>query len=198
MTTYRPLLISLLLLSAPAFATNPELVKEDVEKAKKLTRESVEKDAKVKPGEKALGCADLREQGRALCRDGILRGHKGNCAQIVTALNMSVQQAKGELFDVEKKHGAAAGSNARAADAACRVHLRSIERDRTKHDAAMRPDGSAGAQCQALAEKVDAVCWTALDSGEMPPQCARSLQLVRGGSQDPEALCKIALATLGQ
>ncbi len=199
MRTLPILLVSSLLWSLSATAAAPDAVKEDVERSKKLSRRSVERDAKAKPGEEALGCKTLRDEARALCRDAILRGHKGNCGQVIVGLNMSVQQAKGALFDVEGKHGAAAGSNARAAESACRVHIRSLRRDREKHDASMGPEGAAGTECQALAAQMDAVCWAALDAGEMPDKCSRAVQMLRyAGNQKPEDLCKIGASMLAQ
>jgi hypothetical protein len=120
-----------------------------------------------------LGCKDLLEQTRLACGEAFTLGLEVNCQQLTTALKLSVEQARGQLFETGD-----ASKDVQAANAACRVHLGSIERARKKSDGKLPDAAAAPADCAELAKVMDAECFAPFaQTGTFKPVCQTLFQL---------------------
>lgn len=132
-------------------------------------KESAEKEARSSSTE---GCKELLAESRVACGEVFTRGLKTNCVMWVTALEVSAKQAKGKLFKMDD-----ADRNVKVANASCRVHLRSVRRDRDKAkdlgDATQAPKA-----CRDLAAALDTGCFGGFEqSGAFSSGCRNVIQM---------------------
>jgi hypothetical protein len=145
-----------------------------VQKRVKGIKKAAEREAKSDSPE---GCAELYTETVDACVDVVTRGLDVNCKSKTIALKMSAKQAKGELFDTEKT--APPGSNLKAANAACRVHLRSLRRKRAKVDEKMAPAEPMSASCQQVGKLLREQCFPPLKTGgEMSSGCSTAVMMM--------------------
>lgn len=170
-------------------------IKDDIKRSLELTdKERIKRDMKEKPGEAKIDCQTLRDETRSFCRDVLLRGLKGDCYMAVQGLKQSVRQAKSTK--VYKGKDGAAVSNQKIADTACRVHVRSIRRARERHGDKMKPEGSAGPRCLAVAKRIEEACWPSLGSEDFPRKCETALLMSKVGRGDAEQRCEMISSAL--
>jgi len=143
--------------------------KATMEKNVGALKKSAEKEARSSSTE---GCKELLAESRVACGEMFTRGLKTNCLMFVTALELGAKQAKGKLFKME-----GADQNVKVANASCRVHLRSVRRDRDKAtdlaDAAQAPQA-----CRDLAAALDTGCFGGFEqSGAFSSGCRNVIQM---------------------
>lgn len=184
------LAIALLLTSSAALAQEQPGV--DVEAIKR----SAEREARSKSKE---GCKELLDETEAACIDSATRGLNVDCKGKVTALKMSAKQARGEIFDIEAEAGA--GKNLQAANTACRVHLRSLRREREKNEAEMLATADTSPECGRTHEILEQ-CFARLRAGqEMSAACSQVVTIISMRRYSPSMrnqpaanVCKSAVA----
>ena len=141
-------LLTTVCLATVALAESDEAQKAKVEKQVEGIKKAAEREARSSSPE---GCKELLAESRVACGEVFTRGLKLNCMMMTTALGMAAKQAKGELF----KTG---GNDVRAANASCRVHLRTVRK--AKEKGADLPDASQAPEaCRDLAAAIDTRCF---------------------------------------
>ena len=130
-----------------------------------LKRDAI-REAKSKSKE---GCQALTKELEQAWLDAMTRGLSVNLQQPLIGLRMSLKQRKGNLFNTEQGGKQPAGTNARAGDASCRVHLRSLREERQKNDAEMIAAARTPQVCKELAAAIQATCFPALRAGKKLP-----------------------------
>lgn len=110
---------------------------------------------------------------RKVCVDSITRGLDMSCNNQLIGLDVVQGQAAGNLFDVGSDE-----ANAKVVENVCGRYLESLRDDRKEEDAAMRPKGSAGPKCTALAAHFDSTCLARLGQEPLPTQCKSATRMM--------------------
>lgn len=167
-------------LCATAALADPDEAKAKMEKKVETLKKSAEKEARSSSSE---GCKELVAESRVACGEMFTRGLKTNCFMFVTALQLGAEQAKGKLFKMDD-----ADQDVKVANASCRVHLRSLRRDRDK--AKDLPDAAQAPQaCRDLAAELDG-CFGAFEqSGTFATGCTQVIQMTMSPALRAQSQC---------
>jgi len=174
------------LLATVAFLTTlPSLAGDEpspeVKEKVRRIRKDVERKARMEPGDEKLTCPVMVEEIRSACRDQYRRGLPINCYRYIKHAEMVTRQREGTLFEIPAEKlppgKTAEQMNAQVADTACRVHLKSLRRERQRKDSKMEQALPWGPRCSALLDRVDAACIALIGEKELPRSCQQILQV---------------------
>ncbi len=139
---------------------------------------------------KNLDCRTLVQETTAACRDWIERGLDVNCYGKLISIDVNRAQAAGNLFE----EGA---SRRWTVDGTCELQVRTLRKQRAKKDQGMRPEGSAGPKCQALAVAVQTRCFDDLGKEKLSGSCKKILRAFdQASDSDAESECAYAAGML--
>lgn len=177
-------------LCANAALAGPDDAKATMQKKVEGLEKAARKEARSSSTE---GCKELLAESRVACGEMFTRGLKTNCLMAVTALEVSAKQAKGNLFKLDD-----ADRDVKVANASCRVHLRSVRRDRDKAkdlgDAAEAPQA-----CRDLAAALDTGCFGGFEqSGAFSGGCMNVIRMTTVPAMRAKEQCGGLLEMLKQ
>jgi hypothetical protein len=182
-----PLLLTVCLCATTALAGSDD-ARAKTEKNVEGLKKAAQQEAQSSSPE---GCKELLAESRAACGEIFTRGLKVNCVMMTTALEVAADQAKGQLFKTGD-----ADKNVQAANASCRVHLRSVRSAREKGKD-LPAATKAPAACQKLATAVDSECFGDLEkTGTLNAGCRHVITMTMSPALATQ--CDQLLETMAQ
>lgn len=139
---------------------------------------------------KQSSCEILITETRSACMDMARQNLNFSCSKYLMVVNMAMDQADGNLFDV-------GSDNESTANSFCQIHVDKLRNERKKNENSDLITEQSGPACSALADHFDTQCMLGLGKEKLSRKCKtigktfENFNLKQLPQETRETLCSI-------